>query len=641
MKRYVTITVLLFLLVRVPSVLAAGGGVSLGEVVVTADRLLTPTDEVGSSFTVLTGEEIARTGKGTVLEVLRDVPGLEVVQTGGMGKTTSIFLRGANAEHTLVLVDGVEVNDPISPRRSFNFSDLTIDNIDRIEILRGPQSTLYGSDALGGVIQIFTRKGKGKSSLSLSTEGGSFRTFRETVGSEGGTEQVRYAFTLSRTDTRGISAADRREGNDERDGYRNQTVSVRFGGSPREDLDLDFSARYIDAKSDLDNSGGAGGDDPNRTLDSRRLFLRSEARLFLWEDRWEQRIGFSLTDQERKDRNDPDTDHPLDSLRSSYDSAFRKIEWQHNLYLSEDHTVTFGLETEREEGNFRYHSESAYGPYDSSFPEKTVRTTGYYFQDRVRWGDRAVTTLGFRLDDHNRFGRRGTGRITSSFPIGAGRRLKGSYGTGFKAPSLYQLYAPAGSFGPIGNAALSPEKSRGWDAGFEQNFRNGRGRTGVTYFSNRFIDLIDFDFGAGYRNLSGAATRGIEAFLSFRPNDVLGLHLDYTYTATEDKGTGEDLLRRARNKLSAGVTYSFRKKGDLSVDLRYVGRRDDRDYSVYPAQRVELGGYAVVDLASSFPVNDRCLLFARVENLFDKDYQEVKGYGTPGRAAYVGLRVRF
>ncbi|NOY53086.1 MAG: TonB-dependent receptor [Deltaproteobacteria bacterium] len=634
MKKYIAIMVLIFI-TAAPAF--AGGGVPLGDVVVTADRILTPADEVGSSVTVLTHQQIVESGKNTVLDVLRDVPGLEVVRSGGMGKTSSVFLRGANAEHTLVLIDGVEANDPVSPRRSFDFSDLTVDNIERIEILRGPQSTLYGSDAMGGVIEIFTRKGKGKPSISLSAEGGSFQTFRETAASAGGNDDLDYSLALSQTKTGGISAADERYGNDENDGYRNRTVSGRFGWSPMENLSFDLTGRYSNARSDLDNSGGAGGDDPNYFTIARKLFLNSGARLSLWDGRWEQRLDFSVSDSNRKYNNGTDAAHPSDSSRSSYDGTFRKISWQHDLYLSGNNTLTLGLETERENGNSSYHSESAYGPYDSAFPEKSVRTTGYYF----RWAGRLVTTVGLRLDDHSRFGSRGTGRATFSYRVGSGLRIKGSYGTGFKAPSLYQLYAPAGSFGPVGNAELSPEKSRGWDAGFEQEFSGGHGRVGITYFSNRFIDLIDFDYGTGYRNLSGAATKGIEASCSFRPVSPLELHLDYTYTDTVDKSNNEDLLRRARNKLSMGTTWTLENKGELTADLRYVGPRDDMDYSAYPSKRVRLGGYTVVDLAASVPVKGRYTLFARVENLFDKRYEENRGYGAPGRAAYAGLKVRF
>jgi vitamin B12 transporter len=616
---------------------AAQGKEKIDEIVVTATRLETAEREVGSSITVITADQIRKQQKTTVLEVLRDVPALDVVQSGGPGRETSVFIRGAKSEHTLVLVDGVEMNDPSSAGRSFDFADLTVDNIERIEVVRGPQSTLYGSDAIGGVINIITKKGTGKPSGFVSAEGGSFKTFTESAGISGGTGLINYSLGISRLDTDGISAADEKDGNHEKDGYENTTFSTRLGITPAKNFDADFILRYINAEADIDNSGGAGGDDPNNTADTRQLFLRTQARLSLFDDLWEQKIGMSLSDHHRQYDNPIDAEHPDDSDHSTYDGQVLKFDWQHNLHLHESNTLTLGVETEKEKAKSSYYSESAYGPYTSTFAEESARTTGYYLQDQIRAWDAWFTTLGARLDDHSRFGTKTTYRIASSYLVRqTSTRFKGSYGTGFKAPSLYQLYSV------YGDQDLDPEKSTGWDAGVEQMFYHERLTLGITYFSNDFDNLIDFDSATSkYVNVAKAESKGVETYLSAQPSDDLTLRVSYTYTDTEDKTTGKELLRRPKNKSSFDANYRFLGKGNVNLEVLCVGKRDDYDYSSWPAARVRLGSYTLVNLAASYDIAEHIRLLGRVDNLFDKEYEEVSGYGTPGISGYAGIRLSF
>jgi vitamin B12 transporter len=606
------------------------------EIVVTATRIETPAREVGSSITVITGQEIKEKQKVTVLEVLRTVPALDIVQTGGPGKETAVFIRGAKSEYTLVLIDGVEMNDPTSPGRSYDFANLTTENIERIEILRGPQSTLYGSDAMGGVINIITQKGKGKPAAFVSGEYGSFNTFIGKAGVSGGHRWVNYSLGVSYWDTEGISAANEKDGNTEKDGYNNKSASARLGVTPTEYFDLDFIFKYIDAKADIDNFGGAGGDDPNNTAESKQLFFRTQARLSLFDDIWRQKLGFSLSDHRREGRNDTDPAHPGELSRDSYDGRLLKFDWQHDLHLHKTNSLTLGVETEEEKGESSYYSESFFGPFSSTFPEKTARTTGYYLQDQIKLWDSWFTTLGVRLDDHSKFGNETTYRITSAYLIRqTGTKLKGSYGTGFKAPSLFQLYAPI-----YGDENLKPEKSAGWDAGLEQSLFGERVVLGATYFNNRFKDLIEFDSGLSkYINIGEAETKGVELFASVRPMDDLTLRASYTYTDTEDKATGKPLLRRPKNKVGFDAGYRFLAKGNLNLGVVYAGERDDFDYSAWPATRVKLGDYLLVNLAASYDVTQNIQVYGRIENLLDNRYEEVKGYGTPGISVFGGLKL--
>jgi len=610
---------------------------STQEIVVTATRIETPSKEIGSSVTVVPNTEIKQKQKRTVLEVLRSVPALDVVQTGGPGATTSIFIRGANSEHTLVLLDGIEMNDPISPGRYFDFANLTTDNIEQIEIIRGPQSTLYGSDAIGGVINIITAKGDGKPSGFVSVEGGSHSTVTERLGFSGGNESINCSLAFSHVDTDGISSANKKDGNDEKDGYENTTVSARLGVTPNEDFEVNFLLRWTDAEAEIDNSGGMGGDDPNNTYDSEQLFFRAEARLALFDSLWEQTLGMSLTDHERSYRNDVDVAHPDDWSKNTFDSRLLKFDWQHNLHLHETNTLTLGMETEREEGESYYYSESAMGPYESIFPEESTRTNGFYLQDQIKLWNSFFTTLGVRSDSHSEFGSEVTYRIASAYLFHeTGTRIKGSIGTGFKAPSLYQLHSE------YGDETLGAEKSKGWDLGIEQAFFDDRLVLGLTYFNNEFENLINYDSATSlYTNVAEAESDGLEFFASASPTDDLTIRFTYTYTETEDKATDDELLQRARNKAGFDVNYSFLEKGNVNLEATYVGERDDNDYSTYPATRVEMDAYALVNLTASYDITKNIQIFGRVNNLFDEDYEQVTGYGTPRVAGFAGVKLSF
>jgi vitamin B12 transporter len=613
------------------------------EVVVTATRDEVPIEQVGSSITVVTAKEIELQQKQTVADVLRMVPGLDVVRSGGAGQTVSIFMRGADSRHTLVLIDGVELNDPSTTGGEYYFGFLTKDNIERIEVLRGPQSTLYGSHAIGGVINIITKRGSGRPTGFVSAEGGSLYTARESAGISGSTDLVNYSLSLSRLDSSGISAAASRDGNREADGYQNTAVAARLGITPTQNSDIDMSLRYTKTRNEADNGGGAGADDPNRVMRNEELQFRTQGTLLLFNDLWEQKLGVSINDLTRSDDNDRDADHPLDFQRSEYQGQTVKFDWQHILRLHKSNTLLVGAETKEEKAQSRLYLESSFGPYTNNWAEQSARTNGLYLQDQLNLWDNWFSTAGVRLDDHDRFGSKATYRFTTAYLFKqTDTRLKGSYGTGFKAPSLYQLFDPAN-----GNANLKPEKSTGWDVGIEQVLLNRQIQLGATYFRNDYEQLIDWElvdpvwYIGMYKNVAKTSSKGVELTASYQPIDSLVLRAGYTYNLARDKETGEALLRRPKHKLTADVNYRFLDKGNLNLGLVYVGRRTDDDFSSWPPTTVRLKGYTLVNLAGSYDVTKNLQFFGRVDNLLDREYEEVYGYGTPGISAYGGVKVSF
>ncbi|MBM4032392.1 MAG: TonB-dependent receptor [Planctomycetes bacterium] len=610
-------------------------------VVITATRLETLYEQVGSSITVIARQELERRKQTTVLEVLRGVPGLDVAQAGPAGGQASVFIRGTKSEHTLVLVDGIELNDPISPARSFDWAHLTTDNVERIEVLRGPQSTLYGSDAIGGVINIITRKGKGKPSVTLTTEGGSRRTFRESLSALGATPVFNYAVSASHLRTDGVSQAARWDGNREADGYRNCTFATKLGFTPAENFEVDVITRCVDGRVDLDNFGGVLGDDPNYTSHVRQHFFRTQGRLKLFRGRWEQKFGVSYSDHERTTRNNTDPAHPFDLERSLYRGRVLKADWQHNLYLHETNTLTLGLETEEERGKSHYYSESMWGPWETRLPWRSARMNSVYVQDQISLWNRWFTTIGARLDDHEQFGSKATYRVATIYHIReTGTRLKASHGTGFKAPTLYQLYAAR-----YGNAALQPEESKGCDIGVEQDLFGGRLTLGATCFRNKVKNLIEYDYVTWQYYNTGLDARGIELTATARPLDNLTITASCTHQRSEDTETGQRFVRRPRHKASLNVNYRPIPKLNLNLGVLCVGPREDVFFDNVnwwnPPRRVTLHRYVLVNAAASYDVTKNIQVFGRVENLLDRRYEEVQGYGTPGIGFFAGVRGSF
>ncbi|MGD9345695.1 MAG: TonB-dependent receptor [Candidatus Aminicenantes bacterium] len=613
------------------------------EIVVTANRVETSLKEVGSSVSVITAEEISKTGKSRILEVLEETVGLSSTQNGPPGAQATVFIRGANAEHTLLLIDGVEVNDPITPTRSFDMSLPLVENIDRIEILRGPQSPLYGSDAMGGIINIITRQDRGKAKFSLSGFGGTYDTYSGNAEVSGSTSMIRYSAAATLFRTNGFSAASTDyEGNTEPDGHRNFTLSGKLGFNLSPSISLDLFARWVDTETDLDAQGGDYGDDPNSVQSYNSRLLMAQARGFFLNNRWEQKLKVAHVDYLRISSNPVDDINPFSSDESEYKSRLIKIDWQNNLYLHETNTLMFGVEHQKEQGESWYRSEDMFGPYESIFPLQKAHNTGIYLQDQMRFAGRFFLTAGIRLDDHSQTESSLTYRIAPAYVIESmGTKLKATWGTGFKAPSLYQLYSPATSWGPVGNVDLKPEKSTGWDLGVEQNLFKNTLLLGITYFSNDFENLIDYDYTQGYININKAYTKGVEITCITHPHPSLSLSAAYSRIDAKNSETDEYLLRRPKHKFMVRADWGFLERAHIHVSFIHTGEREDLYWLDWTPTPVTLASYTLIDTALFYDVFKPIQLFLRFDNILNTDYETIKGYATAGFSIYGGVKAVF
>ena len=508
-------------------------------------------------------------------------------------------------------------------------------------MLRGPQSPLYGSDALGGVVNIIPKREKGRPRLTLTSSGGSYGTFSGQAALSGAARSVDYSFGLSHYKTSGISAADSAlGGNSELDGYSNWTISGRLGIALRQGLELSLLAYSVRAKTDIDNYGGPYGDDPNNTQDYRSLYIKTQLRWLLLNNRWEQKLAVAVVDSSRSHRNLPDEGHPSEAEDGHFAGRLLILDWQNNIFLHTAHTMTTGLSFEKEQGESDYFSENPFGEYSSDFPLRKAETVGFYLQDSFRIAGCFYAAAGFRYDRHSRSGGSLTYRLAPAYVIESSQtKFRASFGTGFKSPSLYQLYAPGTVFGPIGNENLRPERSVGWDAGVDQSLFQDRMHLAATYFHNDFSDLIDFSNSEGYINIGEAETKGAEFELDLIPWQALTLSLVYTRLEARDKTHDALLLRRPKDTLSARLVLSLSARWTAAVSFDHVGRREDMNYSVWPALSLTLPPYSLLSAVISFDAGQKFQPFIRLDNILNARYVQVYGYGSPGFSIQGGVRL--
>jgi len=599
-------------------------------IVVTATRIPTPALEIASSVTVVTAADIEARQIRTLPDLLREVPGLNVVQSGGPGAQTSVFMRGTNSNHTKVFIDGIDVSDPSSSNASFDFGQLLAQDIQRVEVLRGPQSGLYGSDAVGGVINVITKTGNGPPQFNAGVEAGSFDTFNQTAGVSGSADQFHYAvnFQHFHSGTTPVTPSDYLQPGQARinDYDDNLTGSTKLGFDVTDTFDLGLVARYTDSHlrftGDNFDFFPTIPDTAQSDSNSKQYYMRATAHLVSFGGALEQTLGAAYSNIKSFDFS-PDGPSETDNF-----GARVKFDWQGVVTFAADEKLVLGAE---------HQHDSITTPISAGADVNS----GYVELQSNLWNS-FYDTLAVRYDDNDRFGSKVTYRFAPEYLIAdTGTKIKSSIGTGFKAPTLSQLFQSFPDFFFFANPNLKPETDLGWDAGFEQALFSNSLRFGVTYFRINIKDLIEdnADF-SSTTNIGRAVTDGTESFIAYQPFKSLTLRLDYTYTQAVDQLTDLTLLRRPKNKESLVTTWQATDRLLLSASVLSVSSWVDfsRDSSI---ARLNANPYTAVDLGGTYNLTKNWGLTARITNLLNRHYQNPDGFDQPTLGAFAGVKAKF
>jgi len=626
------------------------------EVVISATKTEIPVKQVTSAVEIITGEQMQQRKVRTVAEALRWAQGLAVFQSGGPGTTVDVRMRGGTPEQTLVLIDGAIVNS--ATVGSYDFANLTSDNIERIEILRGSQGMMWGSDAMGGVINITTKRGREAPNISAFAEYGSFTTIREGATVSGKKGPIDVAAALTRWDAASFSAINYRRGATERDGFHNWQGSVRLGVDLPKDGRLDFSFRWMDGITNLDGfafNPVTFSSDPAdvlgaRTQSTQYVYAGTYSQpITNW---WSQKLTLaratdSLTTRSGTVERNLATGAegvPF-ALNSEINTTSNRIEWQHDFQVAKPLLLTAGYQFREQLGeNFDILNGT------TTLPTKTISSNAGFAEAKVNLWDRLFGTAGIRQDEYNVFGSATTYRMTGGYlHKETGTKLRGSYGTGFRAPTINQLFFP-----DFGNPNLKPEKSKGLDVAIDQSLFNSRVFISVGYFWSRYQNLIlsVFDpvgcgftlFGFCAQNIGASRAEGIEASAKLqlvrdRPwIKSLDLQFQYTYTSTENLTNNTDtrLPKWPLNQWSTILSYQPIEQLRANLEGRYVGQRynDVNNLQSVPS-------FYVFNASATYDVNKTVQIYGRADNIFNQKYEEVLFFGTPIRSIFGGVRVNF
>ena len=585
----------------------------LDTIIVDGSRLDQTLTEIGSSVSVITRENMDELGVDFALDAVATAPGVTINQNGAFGGSANVRIRGASSDQTLVLIDGVPVSDPTGTGGGYNFAYLDTDNIERIEVLKGPQSTLWGSDAIGGVVSITTKRPTDGLSGSVFGEYGSFNTVRGGAAISNANDAGDFRIAATGLTTDGISKADEDNGNTEDDAYDSQTIAARGGLNLPGSVRLESSLLWSDAESEYDSySGSAQGNvaDGDEVTNSKTLSGNITLKAPLFDGLLDNLVQIGYSDIERENRSN--------GVQSYYTEGDRALfRYQGTLNINEANKLAFGAEREETSAN------SDETSVDSLFALYEFKPV-----------DDLTLTGGLRMDDHETFGSETTGRVAAAWTATDQLVVRASWAQGFKAPSIFQstyICSFCGLTEP--NRNLKPETSEAYDIGVEWHSADQRLMLGATLFDQEIENLIDFSFTAGYDNIAFVESQGVELVGAYTFTSWLNVSANYTYIDAED-GDGNELARLPET--SANVTVSFDPEGPFSgaVLVRYNGEEANTNGT-------DLDSWTRLDLTGSYDLNDKVELYGRIENVFDEDYQQILGYGTPGTSGSLGLRLRF
>lgn len=577
---------------------------------VTVNRREQPLSQIGSSVSVVTEADIIKGQQNFVLESLETLPGVNISQNGAFGGLASVSLRGAGGDSTVMLIDGVQMNDASATGGAYNFATIDTANIERIEVLRGPQSVLYGSDAIGGVVNIITKTGGDGFGGTGYAEYGSYSSFRAGGNIYGGTDLLGFNLSASVTDTDGISSAEEDNGNPEADGLKSYNISGKVTSEVSDNLRFEVITRYSDNESEFDSFGPVDGDEVSHTDE---FLIVGRAHFDLFDGRLQNTVSAEYSSIKRENFTNGAQSLDAKGTRKNFD-------YLGVFEATKDWTVTFGAQHEVADAT-------------------NLEGNGFYINSlfgELAWtpNDAVVLTAGIRHDDHEQFGGATTARFTGSWEVVEGTRLIANWGEGFKAPSVFQLSYVCTFCGLTApNTDLIPERAKSYEFGVEQILADGDVTLTGTWFNLKTRDAVDFTFTAGYDNVDSRRSKGLELDILAKVTDTLDVSAAYTYTDAVDSATDVIIDRQPKNLISGYVNW----RPVESVNLRASVLRNGEEVQSFGAGTLD--AWTRVDLRASWDINDRYSLYGRIDNLFDKEYQYILGYGTPDRSAYVGFRV--
>lgn len=590
------------------------------DIVVTASGIEQSKYEVGQAITVIDAETIETRQTTDVVDLLATTPGVRFSRTGSTGSVAGVSLRGAETTQTLVLIDGVKVNDPSGIGDGYDFGHLLTGNIDRIEVLRGSNSVVHGSQAIGGVVSLMTATPIAGFAANASTDYGYSDTLTAKADISGTAGRLSGGIGGAYFRTDGISSA---AVGTEKDGYKNFAGNARLKMAFSDALSLDLRGYYITADLDYDSFFGAPADSPDiAKLD--QYVGYAGLNLGLFDGRFTSRAAVTWL------RNDRDYHFVRGTAPDyGYSGTNLRFEYQGVVTSVDQAKLIFGYEHERPDYDF-----FGFGSTDS----QRADIDSVYALGIVQPFTGLSVTGGVRHDDHSQFGGATTlGANANYSPNDGATNVRLSYGEGFKAPSLYQLYDAFS-----GNAALRPERSKSYDIGVDQSLADGRALMSLTAFLRDTTDQINYGNATfTYGNIDRTRAKGIEATLALRPVDALNVTASYSYIDAHDRSgrpvfDGKRLPRRAEHAVSLSADYDWSFGLSTGATVTMVGDSFDD-----AANSVRLDGYALAGVRASMPIGQNLELYGRIDNLFDADYATAAGFGTYGRAAYGGVRVSF
>ncbi|EHH67669.1 TonB-dependent receptor plug domain-containing protein [Gluconobacter morbifer] len=598
-------------------------------VTVTADRIPHDVSQVGSQVTVITQRDIEVLQRRDLSDLLVRQPGLNMVRTGGPGGTGSIFMRGINSNEVKVRLDGMDINDPSTPGGAFDPAQFLTDGLARVEILRGPQSGLYGADAMGGVIDMTTKQGQGPLHGFVRLEGGSYSTKNQTAGLSGSVNRFHYMVEVSHNHVGDYQAIPRNLRDKVKDHdvasnrNDNRTANVRLGYDVTDNFDLGFTAHltqsdYEYAADDYSIYPELPTNQQNES-DLKQAILRGTAHLKSFQGVFEQTLGVGYITYRRHDitAGDPEI--------ASNRGDRLKVDWQGLTHLGHNGSFLVGYD---------YIRERIMTPIDAQ-----TTTHAAWGQLEGHWHDILFGSANIRYDNNSRYGDYVTWRVAPAVKIpGTGLTLKASGGTGFHGPSLNQLFVSYPAYYFLANPKLRAERLIGFDAGFEERLLDGRLTFGANYYGNHVRNLIDTGlsgYNYTYVNVARAQTHGVEAFVDYRLRKDVDLRGTYTWTVATNRATGAALTRRPRHKATASIVWTPTKRLTVTPSLLYVSGW--HDYDRYDISSVIAHDYVTVNVAVEYKLASFVTLFARGDNLGNRYYENPVGYLQPGRSFYGGV----